>query len=168
MPCPLPGLMPMPDHFAYRRIFEAGKPVHGRWDEFSLKHPPMDPGRRAKIFAPFDALRGFQEAIRSRETEYRPRIILEEGPKQDLDRKLRLLARLTENGPALRRYRPQARVTYFVPAEDPDRTGSGQYRTVSGPVTRADGLTHTLTADGLCIPFEDLLSIEDIQARSHP
>ena len=55
--------MPMPDDFRHRDLFCAGRPVHEKYDEFWLRHPPMDLGRRAKIFAPFDALRGFSEAL---------------------------------------------------------------------------------------------------------
>ena len=57
------GEMTMPAGFAYREIFLKGKPVHEKYDAFSAKHPKMDAGRRAKIFAPFDALRGFDAAL---------------------------------------------------------------------------------------------------------
>ena len=40
-----------------------GRPRHGAGDEFRLRHPAMDVGHRAKIFAPFDALAGFRDAI---------------------------------------------------------------------------------------------------------
>ena len=57
------GFLPMPPDFKYREVFILGKPVHVPSDDFSLRHPAMDPGKRAKIFAPFDALRGFNFAI---------------------------------------------------------------------------------------------------------
>ncbi len=57
------GAMSMPSDFKYRDIFLRGRPVHGSQDRFLLKHPPMPASRWAKIFAPFDALRGFDEAI---------------------------------------------------------------------------------------------------------
>ena len=55
--------MNMPDTFRYREVFLKGKPEHGEYDRFRIRHPKMDVGRRAKIFAPFDALRGFGDAI---------------------------------------------------------------------------------------------------------
>ncbi len=58
-----PGYMPMPASFRHRSLFLHGRPRHQKFDDFWLRHPPMDPGRRAKIFAPFDALKGFREAI---------------------------------------------------------------------------------------------------------
>ena len=60
------GNMPMPADFQYRDLFLAGRPVHKKYDEFWYRHPAMDIVHRAKIFAPFDALAGFSEAIRSR------------------------------------------------------------------------------------------------------
>ena len=57
------GQMEMPRGFRYAAVFEAGKPEHGRFDVFSLAHPSMERAKRAKIFSPFDALKGFGDAI---------------------------------------------------------------------------------------------------------
>ena len=59
----------IPPGFRYTEVYLRGKPVHERFDAFRLRHPEMDPQHRAKIFAPFDALRGFREALT--ETEQR-------------------------------------------------------------------------------------------------
>lgn len=50
----------------YSRVRARGCPAHtdGR---FALLHPQMECGRRAKIFAPFDALEGFSDRIRTRD-----------------------------------------------------------------------------------------------------
>jgi len=53
----------MPVNFKYREAYMKGRPQHDRLDPFSIRHPKMDVGRRAKIFAPFDALKGFDEAL---------------------------------------------------------------------------------------------------------
>lgn len=45
--------------FRYQSVYDKGKPVHNPTDSFSLKHPSMDLRKRAKIFNPFDALKGF-------------------------------------------------------------------------------------------------------------
>lgn len=58
------GFMQMPPDFKYADVYRKGRPVHGDWDAFSLKHPPMPVSRWAKIFSPFDALRGFTDLIR--------------------------------------------------------------------------------------------------------
>ena len=57
------GNTPMPDGFKYGDVFAKGRPRHQKTDTFGIRHPVMDPGKRAKIFAPFDALRGFSAAI---------------------------------------------------------------------------------------------------------
>ena len=57
----------IPPDFKYREVFLKGRPVHDRYSSFYAKHPPMPPSRWAKIFSPFDALKGFREAIASAE-----------------------------------------------------------------------------------------------------
>ena len=47
----------------YRKVLEKGKPKHEPYDDFYIKHPPMDLTRRAKIFSPFDALKGYDEEL---------------------------------------------------------------------------------------------------------
>ena len=53
----------------------------------------MDVGHRAKQFAPFAALRGFEETVRKKEILYEPRKDLSEEKKTELDNKLRLLSK---------------------------------------------------------------------------
>ena len=53
------------EEFRYKRVYEKGKPEHSPYDNFSIKHPSMDLSRRAKIFSPFDALKGFDEELAS-------------------------------------------------------------------------------------------------------
>ena len=55
--------------FRYREVYEKGKPVHEKNDSFSMKHPPMELSRRAKIFSPFDALKGFSDELAKAEQE---------------------------------------------------------------------------------------------------
>ena len=57
------GAMQMPAGFKYKDILRRGRPRHEKYDSFWLKHPPMSPSRWAKIFAPFDALDGFDGRI---------------------------------------------------------------------------------------------------------
>ena len=58
----------------------------------------MDVGRRAKIFSPFDALKGFNEAIASKDILYRDRIELNEADQNELDHRLQILKGMTYNG----------------------------------------------------------------------
>ena len=57
------GSVPRPPDFRYDKVEKRGRPVHKKTDAFSIRHPHMDIRKRAKIFAPFDALRGFSVAI---------------------------------------------------------------------------------------------------------
>ena len=53
----------MPDkRYDYSDIINLGRPVHIN-DRFVIKHPPMSLENRAKIFAPFAALKRYNEAI---------------------------------------------------------------------------------------------------------
>ena len=54
----------IPLSFPYLPVLMQGRTEHGEEDP---KHPPMDRGHRAKIFAPFDALDGFSAEIRKKD-----------------------------------------------------------------------------------------------------
>ncbi len=60
----------VPEGFEYKDVLLKGRPLHDGLDYFSARHPQMDLNRRAKIFYPFDALRGFSEALRGAEDKH--------------------------------------------------------------------------------------------------
>ncbi len=62
-PFPQIGAMSMPPGFPHRDLCVKGRPQHRPLSRFRLRHPQMTCARRAKIFAPFDALSGFSEMI---------------------------------------------------------------------------------------------------------
>ena len=57
------SVLDIPASFRYRDVLLKGKAKHDKTDSFSIKHPAMDLGRRAKIFSPFDALKGFSDEL---------------------------------------------------------------------------------------------------------
>ena len=57
------------DAFPYKTVYEKGKPVPDKYDSFSVRHPALDLSRRAKIFSPFDALKGFGDELARTEAE---------------------------------------------------------------------------------------------------
>ena len=59
----------IPSSFRYRNVLEKGKPRHDADDLFSIRHPAMECAKRAKIFSPFDALKGFGDELARAETE---------------------------------------------------------------------------------------------------
>ena len=78
--------------WAYDDILGLQRPVHDG-DVFSRRHPKMTRLNRAKIFAPFAALTGFEEAVRSKQTPYVPRRQPDAEGLRALNRALRLLER---------------------------------------------------------------------------
>ena len=147
------GVVPMPLDFRRAEIFLRGRPRHGipgrisTYDAFYRKHPPMDTARRAKIFAPFDALRGFNEAVSSKEILYEERRELTESEKEELDRRLGNLLQMTAEHAEHPHGRIPVRITYFLPCRDPEHEAFGRrgtYRTVAGSLLKIDFQNRTI------------------------
>ena len=159
------GSMQMPSDFGYRDVFVKGMPVHDTWDNFRIKHPSMTASHWAKIFSPFDALKGFDEAISSKEKIPVHRLELDEYEKQRLDQKLSILHNYTYNSRMARANRIMVTVSSFHGSEDDDM---GEYVDTAGMVQSVDEIRQTLTlqtADGRSdIDFEDILEIRPQKA----
>lgn len=113
-----------------------------RPDQFAYGHPRMPRAERAKIFIPFDALRGYQEALREaeRQVEMMRHPELSDDLKAELDWQFGRL----EPGALVC-------VTYF---------DDGAFAQVRGPVRKRDALVRTLTVGETCIALGDIRSIE--------
>ena len=147
--------------WAYDDILGLQRPVHDG-DVFSRRHPKMTRLNRAKIFAPFAALTGFEEAVRSKQTPYVPRRQPDAEGLRALNRALRLLERATRNGALARQNRVRARVEYFEVCTDIHHEAFGRdglYRTVTGVVWKVDAVRQTLTICDRVIAFGDIDSI---------
>lgn len=151
----------------YIQISEKGKPQHTKFDDFYRKHPFMDVGKRAKIFAPFAALRGFDGCILDKEVQYQPKIILDEEVKDKIAQQLEVLHRLTINSRIARKNHVVVSVTYFIPCSDKNHEAYGyygQYVTVTGVCKKVDDtITHTITVGGLVISLDDIYKIEYVE-----
>ena len=158
------GEMTMPADFRYREVFLRGRPRHRREDGFRLRHPAMEREKRAKIFSPFDALRGFSDAVAAKDVLYVDRPELSGEEQLEIGRRLSVLQRLARNGRAVRAHPAQVSVTYFSPCEDEDSFSfgrRGQLRTVSGVCRGVDSaVSGTVTVGGAAIRFQDIVSIE--------
>ena len=158
------GEIPMPPGFRYREVFLKGKPGHDRYDAFRIRHPQMPPGRRAKIFAPFDALRGFDEAVAAKDVLYENRICLSPEDQEELDRRLNILHNLTFNSRMADANRVQVSVTYYEACRDENHDAyglKGLYKTAAGICRNVDAEeTKTILVDGVRIPMEDILKSE--------
>lgn len=153
----------VPVNFKYREAYERGRPRHGRTDEFSLRHPRMDVGRRAKIFAPFAALRGFEGEIASQEVRYVPRQDLSAEDARALDRTLAALREACADSRRVRAHPVTVRVTFFVPCSDPHHGafGSlGRYESVTGVCRGVDpDVERTIRVDGTALSLADVAQI---------
>ncbi|MCC2255957.1 2'-5' RNA ligase family protein [Ruminococcus sp. CLA-AA-H200] len=98
---------------AYQKILYLPRPRSNRY--------PMAVERRAKQFAPFAALKGFESKIQEKEVIYRGRKILPDDKREELDRIYRAL----REGMAIA-------VEYF--SANPYWPDEGQYKTTEGKV----------------------------------
>jgi hypothetical protein len=161
--------MSMPANFRYAEIFRRGRPRHGKpgvlstYDAFYIKHPPMNSLRRAKLFAPFDALAGFGGRIAAKEVLYKERQILTEEEKEELDRRLAVIRSLAPDTRTARKNRIRIEVTYFSPCEDPESesfgSGRGQYRTVAGIVRKIDLLKRRILVEDESIDLDTVTAL---------
>lgn len=152
-----------PQDFKYIEVIKAGKPTHKKYDNFYLKHPPMKLSKRAKIFSPFDALKGFNEAVKSKEVLYVPKKELNEEEMRELNIQLSALHNLTTNSRLARENNIHAEITYFVPCMDIENENylvKGSYVTVSGIVKRVDLFRNkNITIDDKDIRIDNILLI---------
>ncbi len=122
---------------------------------------------RAKIFAPFAALVGFDDRVRRKEKVYVPKHELDADEEWELNRRLYDLHCLTANSRLARANNVFVSIEYYVPCNDEENDAylvKGQYRTISGIVMRVDPQDQVLELhcdSGIhTIPFVDIYRIE--------
>ena len=99
-------------------------------------YPKMDRSNRAKQFMPFDALKGFREALREKEKIVVDKRELSEEQKEELDYKLRQIHKMD-----------MITVEYFQ---------EGEYVQTTGVVTRIDENSRVLKIVNKKIDFDDI------------
>ena len=85
---------PVSLQFPYLQALFQQRPRH-RMDEFEFRHPPMEREKRAKIFAPYDALDGYSASVKKKNIEYVEKVYLDESQRTELNRRLVILHGLT-------------------------------------------------------------------------
>lgn len=126
---------------SYQNIRNMTRPVPSR--------PRMPRQNRAKIFAPYQALKGFCETVHTKDTVYVCRLELSEYAQECIDWKLRQLHR-----------RDVVKVTWFRPKHGEDDREIGQYVTATGIVERVDPVFRVLLLDGQTIPMIDIADLQ--------
>lgn len=121
--------------------------------------PPMPVADRAKIFMPFAALKGYEEAIEEKQKLTFPRIELSEEQKEVLDKKLHTLEEEMSLG-----NRPKITVRYYVVDDKVSRQEGrelGIYAELSGTVSKVDALFGTIRISDTVIALSDVQDITD-------
>lgn len=120
-------------------------------DRPASTRPKMDLNNRAKIFAPFDALRGFNFAVMATEAEKAllPKVELSEDLQQELDRKLGQL----QPGET-------TTVCYFVTERQVGNLELGYYHNVTGQVQWIDPYSGMLILSDCYIPITDIRELQ--------
>ena len=158
----------VPVDFPYLNTLLLGRPQH-TMDDFFFRHPQMDQGKRAKVFAPFDALDGYGESISEKNTVYTDKIILDESEKEELNRRLTILHNLTYNSRMAKANRVVVTAKYYVPCTDEHSFSCGirgQYMTETGIVWKVDmEVGQTITVGRKSISFGDIVSVTTDNVR---
>ena len=157
------GQMPMPPGFRYAKTAARGRPRHEKFDTFYTKHPTMNVGKRAKIFSPFDALKGFNDAVASKEIRYVERRELCESDCEELNEKIAVLSALITDSRAAKENNITVRVTYYVPCGDPNSEAFlrlGRYVTVEDVVMNVDTVFGSITVGKERIELGDVVDID--------
>ena len=117
----------------------------------STKHPPMPLINRAAQFAPFSALKAYDEAVSETSRLTREKIELSDDEKSVLNERLLLLQENLEN-------EPMVEIIYYVPDKKKD---GGFYLMQSGVVSNIDARRRVLMlAEGIEIHFNTIYSIQ--------
>ncbi len=122
---------------------------------------------RAKIFAPFAALSGFDEHIQSKEVLYEPKRERDQSDVLRLSIILDWLHEKTKTRRIARENRLAVSVEYFSVCSDPHNAAFGKmgtYRTVEGIVSKVDMAVGTITVNDQTIPIDDIYRISILRA----
>ena len=138
--------------FAYNDLLRLHRPVHDG-DVFSRRHPKMARLNRAKLFAPFAALTGFEEAVRAKEVPYVPKRALAPEAAAALNGTLNALSRSAPT---------RVKVEYFEVCTDKNHDACGRmglYHTRTGVVRKVDPVGRFLMIGDKRIPFDAIGAI---------
>ncbi|MDD5937209.1 MAG: hypothetical protein PUC65_16860 [Clostridiales bacterium] len=118
------------------------------------KHPKMAVEDRAKIFAPFAALKGHEEAIVARQKIVVQKIELSEESKEILDLQLAKIHQKLEAGE-----HPIIRVVYFQ-KDKMSADGSGEYIQFTGMVAKFNVTSRLIQIVEKKLSLDDIYKIE--------
>lgn len=115
-------------------------------------HPPMSMDLRAKIFSPFAALRGYEEALEERRKITVPKVELTDDKKEQLDYVLSELETMLKDT-----QHPIVKIVYY---DIEKGMNEGVYRQVTGMLSRLDFSAMVLQVVNQKILLKDIRDIE--------
>lgn len=127
----------------YRDIMNMSRPVPA--------HPRMAVSDRAKIFSPFAALRGHDEAIAAQRVRRVDKLILSDEDQALINEILQTLD-----------VHDAVSVTHFVADPGPDGSGGyaqGKYMVTTGTLEKIDAVYKTVKVNDEEIRFDDILEV---------
>lgn len=148
--------------FEYADIINRVRPIH-KADRFSYKYPRMSSEKRAKIFAPFAALSGYDDALAEKEVIYDIKRVLTDDEYFDLDCKIATIYEKCSNSILARDNGAEVRILYFEPLADDEL--QGRYIEVSGLVTKVRPDKETITILDKEISLRSIYKLEILNAR---
>lgn len=116
-------------------------------------HPRMRREDRAKLFAPFAALSGHDQALHDREKRLTPKVQLAEDAMEALDQKLQTL-----------RKGDTVAAVWFVSLQRAGTEALGQYATATDTFERLDPCERLLYLKSQVIPVDDLADLRRVGA----
>ncbi len=119
-----------------------------------IRHPRMSIEDRAKIFAPFAALKGYEEAIAAKQKIVVPRIELSEEAKEYLDLQLEKIERLLMKG------QPPMITVVFFQMNKMSVVDGGEYIQFTGLTAKLDRTSRILQIVEKRLRLEDIYRIE--------
>lgn len=148
--------------FEYADIINRVRPIH-KADRFSYKYPRMSSEKRAKIFAPFAALSGYDDALAEKEVIYDIKRVLTDDEYFDLDCKIATIYEKCSNSILARENGVEVRILYFEPLADDEL--HGRYLEVIGLVTKVRPDKGTITILDKEISLRSIYKLEILNAR---
>ena len=128
---------------AYGEMIHLSRPIS--------RHPKMSVENRAKLFAPFSALRGFDIGILTKKQD---RLLVSRGTL-GTDQQELIGHRLNDL-----RAGQRATVTHFALPKELEGISLGEYVTQSGQVRRVDDFYQVLILDSGVVAFADIRELE--------
>lgn len=143
-----------------KEIFDINDMLHMKRPPSS--HIPMDRQRRAKQFAAFQALTGFEHSIREEGRFLVMKKTQSNFARMELDEKLAALAQPTQSSSW--HAAKAVKITYYL--ESQQKPGFGSYLEVCGI---PDFIPHLkiIQIEGIEIPFSDIFAIEILEEYSN-